>query len=256
MSPESPARPALLTERSGALLRITLNRPETGNAVDGPMLDELLDILQRTADDPEIRVLVLAGEGADFCLGGDRREFGDLVAEDPSGLPVRTVGGKARRVCEALAASGAVTIARLHGGVVGAGLGLAVFTDLRVAADSARFRMPELGLGLPPFWGGALARLLHEAGTARVREFMLTSANFDAEAARRMAIVHQVVPEAELDDFIGTWTRPLLRRSPMALRITKAAFNAYGAPSRLADATLLEGDLLAAAVADARYRRG
>lgn len=242
----------LQTDRDGALLRVRLHSPATGNAVDARMLDELAAVLHATADAPEIRVLVLSGTGPDFCLGGDRREFGELLAADPSGGSLRTLAGKARRVCDALAASGAVTIARLHGGVIGAGLGLALFCDLRAGADTSRYRLPELALGLPAVWGGALPRLLAEAGTARIRELILTGAQFDAESALRMAVLHRVVPEEELDRVVTEWTRPLLRRSPGALRVTKAALNAYAASSRLADATLLEGDLLASVLAAGR----
>jgi methylglutaconyl-CoA hydratase len=243
----------LRTDRDGALLRVRLNSPETGNAVDERMLDELLGVLHATADEPGIRVLVLSGAGQDFCLGGDRQEFGTLVGEDPSGGSVRALAGKARRVCDALAASSAVTIARLHGGVIGAGLGLALFCDLRAGADTSRYRLPELALGLPAVWGGALPRLLSEAGTARIRELILTGAGFDATSALRMSVLHRVVPEADLDRCVAEWTRPVLRRSPTALRVTKAALNAYAASARMADATLLEGDLMAAVIAAARY---
>lgn len=255
MSDEFKALETLAAEREGPLLRLAFDRPESGNAVDERMLDELHGVLRAVSGDPEIRVLVLSGTGPDFCLGGDRREFGEMASADGTGLPIRTVGIKARQVCEALSASTAVTVARLHGGVVGAGLGLAVFCDLRVGAETSRYRMPEVTLGLPPFWGGALARLISEAGTARVREFILTSDNFDAATAQRMAILHKVVPDAELDQAVTRWVKPLLRRSPEALRLTKATLNAYAASSRMGDMTLLESDLLASVIAGREHGR-
>ncbi|MFB7630888.1 enoyl-CoA hydratase/isomerase family protein [Streptomyces sp. NPDC056149] len=243
----------VLTE--GPVVRVELNDPEAGNAVSGLLLDELLAVLGTLHDDPHIRVMVLSGAGDDFCVGGDRREFGELLAADPGGAELRTLAGKARRVCDALATVPTVTIARLHGGVIGAGLALALFCDLRAGADTCRFRMPELALGMPPAWGGSLPRLLHEAGAAKVRELMLTGANFDAEKAAELSILHTVVPEGELDAAVTRWTKPLVRRSPTALRTAKLMMNAYGNANRLADATLFDAELLSSALSAAQQAR-
>ncbi|WP_308119420.1 enoyl-CoA hydratase/isomerase family protein [Streptomyces sp. JJ38] len=231
-------------EEDGAVLTLRLDTPEAGNAVDEPMLDELLAVLSAVHDRPDLRVLVLSGAGQDFCLGGAREEFGTLLAEDATGAGLHAVANKARRVCDALASLPAATIARVHGKAVGAGLGLALHCDLRAAADTATFRLPELGLGLPTTWGGALQRLLHEVGAARMRELILTARVFDAAEAERIGVAHRVVPEAELDKAVAQWTKPLLRRSPTALRTTKALLNAYAAAGRQGDLTLLDAQLL------------
>ncbi|MCK7621535.1 enoyl-CoA hydratase/isomerase family protein [Streptomyces sp. RS10V-4] len=245
----------LLVSQDGPVLTVRLNVPETGNAVSGAVLDDLLTVLGALDDETGIRVLVLSGAGDDFCLGGDRAEFPALLAEDPRGLALRALGNKARRVCDALATTEVVTIARLHGGVVGAGVGLALFCDLRAGADTCRFRLPELGLGVPPAWGGIMPRLLHEVGAAKVRELVLTADNFDAETARELSILHKVVPEDELDAAIARWTKPLVRRSPSALRTAKLMMNAYGSANRLADASLFDAELLSSALSAARYAR-
>ncbi|WP_340562151.1 enoyl-CoA hydratase/isomerase family protein [Streptomyces sp. GSL17-111] len=234
----------LHVERDGAVLNVRLNRPEAGNAVDVPMLDDLLTVLAAVHDSTDLRVLVLSGAGDDFCQGGAREEFGTLLDQDPTGAGLHALGGKARRVCEALASAPVATIARLHGKVIGAGLGLALHCDLRVAAEGARLRLPELGLGLPTAWGGALQRLLYEVGAARIRELILTTRIFDAAEAERIGVAHRVVPDAELDKVVGQWTKPLLRRSPAALRSTKALLNAYASAARQGDLTLLDAQLL------------
>ncbi|MFB7221520.1 enoyl-CoA hydratase/isomerase family protein [Streptomyces sp. NPDC056227] len=149
----------------------------------------------------------------------------------------------------ALATTHAVTIARLHGGVIGAGLGLAIFCDLRVGADTFRFRMPELGLGVPPAWGGVRPRLLAESGAAKVRGLILTADTFDAVRATELSILHKAVPEDELDSIIVRWTKPLVRRSPAALRSAEVMLNAYAGAARLADASLFDAELLTASVA-------
>jgi methylglutaconyl-CoA hydratase len=236
----------------GAVLRVELSSPETGNAISGPVLDELLAVLGTLSDRPDVRVLILSGAGADFCLGADRSEFAEIVANDPTGARIRTLGNKARRVCDALATADAVTIARVQGAVIGAGIALAVFCDLRVGADNSRFRLPELALGMPPAWGGVLPRLLHEAGAARIRELILTGESFDAAKAAELSLLHSVVPENELDDAVARWSRPLVRRSATALRTAKLMLNAYAGAQRLADATLLDAELLTSAIASAQ----
>ncbi|MFC9238169.1 enoyl-CoA hydratase/isomerase family protein [Streptomyces decoyicus] len=246
---------SLLVTHEGPVLTVQLNCPETGNAISGEILDELLAVLGALDDEAGIRVLVLSGAGEDFCLGGDRAEFPALLAEDPGGVGLRALGNKARRVCEALASTDAVTIARLHGGVVGAGVGLAVFCDLRVGADTCRFRLPELGLGVPPAWGGIMPRLLHEAGAARIRELILTADNFDAVTAQELSILHKVVPEDQLDSAVTRWIKPLVRRSPSALRTAKLMLNAYANANRLADATLFDAELLSSALTVAASAR-
>ncbi|KUL49680.1 enoyl-CoA hydratase [Streptomyces sp. NRRL F-4489] len=245
----------LLVAQDGPVLRVQLNVPETGNAISGPVLDDLLTVLGALDDETGIRVLVLSGAGDDFCLGGDRAEFPALLDEDPRGLALRALGNKARRVCDALATTDVVTIARLHGGVIGAGVGLALFCDLRAGADTCRFRLPELGLGVPPAWGGIMPRLLHEIGAAKVRELILTADTFDAATARELSLLHKAVPEDELDAVIARWTKPLVRRSPSALRTAKLMINAYGGANRLADASLFDAELLSSALSVDRYAR-
>lgn len=238
------------TRREGPVLQVELHAPETGNAVTEAMLDELLDIV--ATPDPEVRVLVLSGAGDDFCLGGDRTEFAGWLEEDPAGRGIRVAGEKARRVCEAISGGRAVTIARVQGKAVGAGFALALACDLRVGADTASFRLPELALGLPTAWGGLLPRLIHEVGAARVRELILTGRAFDAAEARDLSVLQRVVPEAELDAAVTAWAKPVVRRPEAALRVTKALLNSYAAATRLADPSFLDAELMASVAAATR----
>ncbi|RPK62557.1 putative enoyl-CoA hydratase echA8 [Streptomyces sp. ADI96-02] len=257
MRPSPPGSPTcavhpgtVRTRRDGAVLHVELHTPANGNAVTGAMLDELWGVV---ADpDPEVRVLVLSGAGDDFCLGGDRAEFADRLEEDPTGPGIRISGEKARRVCEAISGSRAVTIARVHGRAIGAGLALALSCDLRVGADTAGFRLPELALGLPVAWGGVLPRLIHETGAARVRELVLTGRAFGAAEAHALSVLQRVVPEAELDEAVDAWAKPVVRRPAAALRVTKALFNSYAAATRLADPSFLDAELLASVAAATR----
>ncbi|MGW9024096.1 enoyl-CoA hydratase/isomerase family protein [Streptomyces sp. NPDC055722] len=238
----------LRVDRQGPILSIELNTPDEGNAVTETLLDELLAVLDE--QDPAVRVILLSGAGPDFCVGGDRSEYAEHLAHDPTGAGIRTSGTKARRVCEALATNTAVTIARVQGKTIGAGLALALACDLRVGAENATFRLPELALGLPTAWGGLLPRLINEVGAARVRELVLTCRSFNAQEAQALSILQHVVPEEGLDAAVQAWAAPVIRRSPTALRVTKHLFNAYTSATRLADITALDAELMASALAE------
>ncbi|MFI2760723.1 enoyl-CoA hydratase/isomerase family protein [Streptomyces echinatus] len=252
--PAGAVRQTLRTFREGPVLTIELNTPEQGNAVTDTMLDDLLAVLQD--QDPAVRVVVLTGSGDDFCLGGDRGEFARHLAHDPTGSGIRMSGIKAQRVCDALTANPAVTIARVHGKVIGAGMALALACDLRVGSEDATFRLPELALGLPTAWGGLLPRLINEAGAARVRELVLTGRAFTATEAQYLSILQRVVPAHELDAAVADWARPIVRRPPAALRVTKTLLNSLSAASRLADVSVLDAELMAAVVAESHQARG
>ncbi|MFJ9951031.1 enoyl-CoA hydratase/isomerase family protein [Kitasatospora sp. NPDC091207] len=241
-------------ERRDAVLYVELDSPGTGNAVTAAMLEELLAVL--AVPDPAVRAVVLSGAGADFCLGGDRDEFADSLGVDPTGGGIRTSGTLARRVCEAITNSPAVTVARVQGRAIGAGFALALACDLRVGADTAGFRLPELTLGLPVAWGGLLPRLLHEVGAARAREIILTGRPVGAAEAYNLSILQRVVPEQDLDQAVAEWVRPVTRRPEAALRVTKTLLNSHAAATRLADTSVLDAELMASVLAAAHYTRG
>jgi enoyl-CoA hydratase/carnithine racemase len=241
----------LRVHQQGAVLSIELSTPEPGNVVTDMMLDDLRAVLDE--QDPRVRVVVLSGAGDDFCLGGDRAEF---VPADPAAEGVRVSGVKARRVYEALTGNPAVTIARVQGRAVGAGLGLALACDLRVGSQDASFRLPELALGLPAAWAGILPRLINEVGTARARELVLTGRAVDAQEALSLSLLHKVVPAEEIDAAVAAWTNPIIRRPAAALRVTKTLLNSYSATTLLADASVLEAELMAAVMAERHHAGG
>lgn len=236
----------MAVEQDGPVLHVRLNPLRLDDTLGVAVLDELIALLDDLHQRPDIRVLVLSSLGEDFCLGADRAEYQEALAVDPTGAALRRIADKAHRLCQALETTHAVTIARLHGRVIGAGLALASFCDLRAAADTSRFRMPEVGLGLPPAWGGAMGRLVAEAGVARIRELMLTCDVFDAPTAHRLGLVHKVAPLDDLDRTVAAWTRPLVRRQPEALVLTKRMLAGFARADRTADVGLLDSHLLVA----------
>jgi methylglutaconyl-CoA hydratase len=234
----------------GPVMRVEFCRHGPDNVVDEALLDDLDTVLIHAYSCPDLRVLVVSSAGADFSLGADRREFADLIRADPSGGSLRRLADKARRVCEALGSIEAVTIARIQGRAIGAGLALAVFCDLRAATEDSKFRLPEAALGLPAAWGGALARLSSEAGAARIREFAFIGENIDAHTARELSILHRVVPTPEdLDAVIETWAARIRRRPFGGIRATKRLLLGYEAVARMGDMARFDSDFLSSAVA-------
>ncbi|MFJ9817332.1 enoyl-CoA hydratase/isomerase family protein [Streptomyces sp. NPDC101151] len=253
-SPHFPYK-ELHVEQDGPVLRVRFAPSAQDSTLTVAALDDLAALLHSLHDRPDIRVLLLSAAGEDFCLGADRVEYQAALAQDPTGAVMRRIADKAYRVCDALENTHAVTVARLHGRVIGAGLALASFCDLRAGADDCRFRMPEIGVGLPPAWGGAMGRLIVEGGAARIRELMLTCEAFDAVTAHRIGLLHKVAPLGTLDAVVDAWVRPLVRRSPEALMLTKRMFAGYSRAGRTADVALLDAHLLTAQLNQARPRR-
>ncbi|RFU84178.1 enoyl-CoA hydratase/isomerase family protein, partial [Streptomyces triticagri] len=196
----------------GPVLRVRMHGGGSGNVVDEALLDDLAVVLTALRDRPALRVLVLDGDGTDFCLGTDRQDLERRISGDPGGADIRRLGDKAKQVCEALEAADALTIARIQGRAVGAGLALAAFCDLRAGTADAAFRLPELAVGLPTAWGGAIARLITEIGASRIRELALTCDVLDARTAHALGLLHRVADTPEgLDVVVDTWARGAAR---------------------------------------------
>lgn len=184
--------PAVLYAKADALATITLNRPERLNAYDVAMRDGLFETLAAAADDPEVRVVLLRGAGSSFSTGGDLREFGSA----PTPLAAR--GARfARDVPGRLAHFPKPLIVAVQGYAVGGGFEMALLADFCVAASDARFRLPEVGLGMIPGVGGTQT-LPRAIGLGRAAELTLTRRWLDASEALALGIVARVVAPAEL----------------------------------------------------------
>jgi enoyl-CoA hydratase/carnithine racemase len=151
-----------------------------------------------------------------------------------------------RRALEAIERCDAITIARLHGHVIGGGVVLALACDLRIAASDTVFNIPEVDLGIPLTWGAA-PRLAREVGAARAKELILLCDRFDGAAAERYGVVNRSVAADQLDAAVDDWAGRLAAKPPWALHMTKSQFKAYARTTPLGDVTELDGDLLTAA---------
>jgi 2-(1,2-epoxy-1,2-dihydrophenyl)acetyl-CoA isomerase len=180
----------VLIQRDGAVLTITLNRPETYNAINRAMHDGLAAALGDAAD-PEVRAVVITGAGRGFCSGQDLREFQELPGGVREALE-QTYHPNIR----AIRALEKPVIAAINGACAGAGLSLACACDVRVASDQASFVPGFIGIGLVPDAGGSwfIHRLL---GFARSFEWMVSNRRLGAEEALGWTLVSEVLPADE-----------------------------------------------------------
>jgi enoyl-CoA hydratase/carnithine racemase len=198
---------------SDDIATITLNRPDSLNALAGTMREDLLAAIQVAADCS--RALVLTGAGRAFCSGGDVRVMENLPEKD---LKVFIEQGKL--VVSALRALPFPTIASIRGVAAGAGFSLALACDVRVASRTARFGATFSRLGLHPDWGGTyfLTRL---AGAAVARELIFSGRLVDSEEASRLGLVNWVVPDEDLPRLTREKALLLREAPPVAVRWAK-----------------------------------
>jgi enoyl-CoA hydratase len=206
----------IFEERDG-IAWVTLNRPDVLNAQDLQMRDELWTVIEAVRDDPDVRVLIIKGAGDNFSSGADISDFGTA----PSVVEARRAR-RERDLWQLILDLPKPVVAAVHGYALGAGCEMSLCCDLRVAADDARFGLPEVKLGYIPSAGGTqlLPRTI-DRGVAM--EMILSGDDIDAAAALRIGLVHKVVPRAGLYDEAETWARALVARPPEALRYAKEA---------------------------------
>jgi enoyl-CoA hydratase/carnithine racemase len=207
----------------GAVARLTLNRPERLNPLGPTTLRELAAAASWLDAQDEVRVVVVGGAGRAFSAGADLA----LFSGPPTASP-RDAADLGREMADALENMRALSIAAIRGWCVGGGLVLAAACDLRVAAEDARFSIPEVDLGLPLAWGG-IPRLVREIGPALTKELVLTCRPFDAAEARAAGFLNRVVPAATLDAEVEELARALAAKPAHPLRATKRHVNAVTA---------------------------
>src|SRR6185437_4744365 len=234
----------ILVERSAelsGLVTITLNRPEKLNAINGAMHRELQHACRDLQDDAAARVVILTGAGRAFSAGADLGSStsaprpssaaapGARPAQAPR--PGRTVleerlqSGQGNRTAAAIEGLDQVTIAAVNGLAIGGAVVFLACVDIRLAADSAWFSIPEVDLDIPLTWN-ALPRLMRELGPARTKELVMTCDRFDAADALRWGFVNHVYPDAELMPAALALAEKLLAKDEMVLAMTKSATNA------------------------------
>ncbi|HZO81218.1 MAG TPA: enoyl-CoA hydratase/isomerase family protein [Candidatus Binataceae bacterium] len=201
----SPGFSTIRFDKRGVVAWITLNRPRQLNAYNMAMRDDLFTALSAIHDDPEIRAMVLTGAGPAFSTGGDVSEFGSA----PSPTVARWVRFR-RDVWGRMRGLPCPTIAAVHGYAVGGGMEMVLLCDYAIAADDARFCLPETGLGMIPGVAGT------QTAPRRLRlgwalDLCLTGRWIDAKEALLIGLVAEVVPRATLMRRAGALARRFSR---------------------------------------------
>jgi enoyl-CoA hydratase/carnithine racemase len=196
---------------------LQLNRPDRLNPLGTQTLHEIEDAARWFDEHLDLKVVVVSGAGRAFSAGADVTAFSAAgPMEDAQ---------QGWRMGRALEEMRAVTVARIQGWCVGGGLVVAAACDLRVAATSARFSIPEIDLGIPLAWGG-IPRLVREIGPALTKELVMTCRPFDAEEALRAGFLNRVVRDDLLDVEVDALVETLVAKPKLALLETKAHVNA------------------------------
>ena len=205
----------ILTRHDGAVLRITLNRPEVLNAIDARMLSELRDVLVEADADPELRVVLIdhAGDRA-FSAGIDVS-----YVKDMQGLQAREIGRELHRTFLALRTTELPIVCAIDGLCLGAGLELAVSCDFMVATDRSEFGLPNIHRGIPAIVEAAI--LPAAIGIQGAREMAYLGDNWDAAKAERRGLIHSVVVPEQLDATVTEMCERLASKSPLALATQK-----------------------------------
>jgi enoyl-CoA hydratase len=212
----------VLWARDGAVGLVTLNRPHALNALTVELVEELERCLDEAERDPDVRALVLAGSGEKaFCAGADletlEREYAGGSEPDELVEALHRAYGRLERL-------ELPVLAAVHGYCLGGGLELMLTADLCVAADDARFGLPEVNVGALPGAGGT-QRLPRLIGPRRAKELMFTGERIDAAEALRIGLVNRVVPAASLLAEATAVAAAIAGKAPLALRKIKEAVN-------------------------------
>ena len=207
----------LLYSKTGAVARISLNRPHVRNAYNTTMRDDLYQALSAVKDDQEVRAVVLSGEGPAFCAGADLSEFGTA----PSLAVARQVRWR-RDIWGLFLSVSKPMIAAIHGYCLGSGVEMALLCDIRIAAEDAVFGLPEASLGLIPAAGGVVT-LPRTVGPGAALDLLLTRRRIAAHEARTLGLVTRVAPGDELEDMVSDVAHGLESLEPSVAAAVKLA---------------------------------
>lgn len=218
----------VLTDIRDGIARIRLNRPEAANGMDVPLLRALNDAILACHGDPTTRVVVLTGEGRNFCAGGDVKTFASKGEQLPDYL--REATAWLQIATASLLRLKAPVIAGVHGFTAGGGgLGLVCASDIVVAARSAKLFSGAVRVGMAPD-GGSTVTLAQIVGVRKAMELLLLNPTLTAEDAQAIGLVNEVVDDDALEARVLELAHTLAELPPLALAATKRlVWNGVGA---------------------------
>ena len=228
----------LLYQKEGTVAHISLDRSPVLNAYNIQMRDDFSEALQAVSDDPDVRALLITGEGRAFCAGADLSEFGKA----PSLVIARQVRWQ-RDVWGQMIDLDIPVVAAVHGYCIGSGLEIALLCDIRLAAEDTVFAMPEVGLGMIPAAGGTQTLPRH-AGSSRALDLLLTGRRFTAGEALEMGLVTRLYAPDVLQAEARSLASALAEADPAVVGALKRALRDGGDLS-MSEALQLENRLSA-----------
>lgn len=208
-------------ETCARVAHVTINNAAKLNTLNSPLMEDFVAAVEALAGDEKLRAVVVTGAGHKAFIGG--ADIDEMAGLDS--VSARKFITRVHRCCQVLRESPVPVIARVQGYALGAGMEIAAACDLRVAADTAPFGMPEVKLGIPSVIEAALLPSL--AGWGRAREMLLLGETFHARDACAWGLVERVVPMAELDGVVERWIQSILHAGPRAVRLQKKLIRAW-----------------------------
>lgn len=214
----------LIVQRDGPVARVTMNRPERLNALDDALVGDLNAFLRSARDDESLRVIVMRGAGRAFCAGLDLK---DANAREGVRSVSDSLRGqrRIRDIMLEMHRAPQVIVAALNGAASGAGMGIALAADIRVATPQGRMNAAFIKLGVSACDMGVSYFLPRMIGASLAKHYMLTGRFIDPQRALELGLVSAVVDEPQLDAEVDSIVTDLLRATPLGLRMTKEAFD-------------------------------
>ena len=214
-----PNEDILLREDRDGVAWITLNRPNAFNSLSRPLIARLQEELDRMADDPTVRVIVIAGAGRGFCAGHDLREV--RGNQDNSEFLTELVA-ECSNMMQTVVHHPKPVVARVHGIATAAGCQLVASCDLAIAEDTAKFATPGVNIGL--FCHTPMVALSRNVSRKHAMEMLLTGDMMDAETAVRFGLINSAVPSEKLDEAVMEMAGKIASKSSYTLKVGKRAF--------------------------------
>jgi len=215
----------ILYKKEDGIGTITLNRPESMNALGSGIREEILEAMELAVNDFDIRVIVITGAGKAFCAGGDVKEFvsGRSQLNDNPAVDQRPIRDK---VVILIQSTGKPVIASVNGPAAGAGCNMALACDMRIASDRACFAQSFVRRGLHPDWAGSwlLPRLV---GPAKAAELIFSGEMINAQEALRIGLVNMVVPHEKLIEATRAFAMKFVNNAPIPIALAKNALRVY-----------------------------
>lgn len=208
----------ILTETRGRVALVTLNRPQALNALNRALLIELGEALAAFDADPAIGAIVLTGSPRAFAAGADIKEMAEMSAIEMTANGFSELFARLARVAKPL-------IAAVSGFALGGGFELVLLCDMVVAAENAKFGLPEVTIGVIP-GGGGTQRLTRAVGKTLAMEMVLNNRQLSAAEAEKYGLVNRVAPDERMLDEALSLAAEIAQRSPLALGLAKEAVNA------------------------------